>query len=150
MRRAHDMPFGAAIASDGSARFRLWAPAAPQVDLVLGEGGARRTLALEAMADNRHKRVLRVRTSCNSGQKSVRIEVSDTGRGFPKEYQDSLFLPYFSTRKGGTGLGLAIVRQIIADHHGCVYAEPNTPVGTRIVIDLPLAPAWTSVQNRPL
>ncbi len=97
--------------------------------------------ALEAMADNAHAKVLQVRTCCNAPQERVRIEISDTGRGFPKEYQDSLFLPYFSTRKGGTGLGLAIVRQIITDHHGYVRAEPNAPVGTRIVIDLPLVPA---------
>ena len=97
--------------------------------------------ALEAMADNTQTKVLQIRTSCNTLQRSVRIAISDTGRGFPKEYQDSLFLPYFSTRKGGTGLGLAIVRQIISDHHGYVRAEPNVPRGTRIVIDLPLAPA---------
>jgi two-component system nitrogen regulation sensor histidine kinase NtrY len=97
--------------------------------------------ALEAMAENKIAKILHIRTSCNTFQKSVRIEISDTGRGFPKEYQDSLFLPYFSTRKGGTGLGLAIVRQIISDHHGHVRAEPNVPVGTKIIIDLPLAPA---------
>ncbi len=97
--------------------------------------------ALEAMAGSREARVLGIRTSCNPLQKSVRVEISDTGRGFPKEYQDSLFLPYFSTRSGGTGLGLAIVRQIISDHHGHVRAEPNVPLGTRIIIDLPLVPA---------
>jgi two-component system nitrogen regulation sensor histidine kinase NtrY len=96
--------------------------------------------ALEAMAENRHAKVLEIRTLRNTLQRSVRVEVSDTGRGFPAEYKDSLFLPYFSTRKGGTGLGLAIVRQIITDHNGQVRAEPNRPLGTRIVIDLPLAP----------
>jgi nitrogen fixation/metabolism regulation signal transduction histidine kinase len=94
--------------------------------------------ALEAMAQNPNKRILHLRTSCNARQDSVRIEIGDTGRGFPEEYQDSLFLPYFSTRKGGTGLGLAIVRQIVSDHHGSVHAEQNEPVGTRIVIDLPI------------
>jgi two-component system, NtrC family, nitrogen regulation sensor histidine kinase NtrY len=97
--------------------------------------------ALEAMSDNTHAKVLQVCTSCSAPRAMVRIEISDTGRGFPKEYQDSLFLPYFSTRKEGTGLGLAIVRQIITDHHGYVRAEPNVPVGTRIIIDLPLVPA---------
>jgi nitrogen fixation/metabolism regulation signal transduction histidine kinase len=96
--------------------------------------------ALEAMDGSAYAKVLQIRTSRNDPQNSIRIEVCDTGRGFPKEYQDSLFLPYFSTRKGGTGLGLAIVRQIILDHHGSVRAEPNMPLGTRIVIDLPMAP----------
>jgi two-component system, NtrC family, nitrogen regulation sensor histidine kinase NtrY len=98
--------------------------------------------ALEAMAQNsrEQEKVLHLSTRCNPQQGSVRVEVGDTGRGFPKEYQDSLFLPYFSTRKGGTGLGLTIVRQIVSDHHGTVRAEPNTPTGTKIVIDLPLGP----------
>jgi 1,4-alpha-glucan branching enzyme len=33
--RCHDMPFGAALRADGSARFRLWAPSAQRVDLAL-------------------------------------------------------------------------------------------------------------------
>ncbi len=97
--------------------------------------------ALEAMAENSHAKILFVRTRCSAQQGCVQVEVSDTGRGFPSEYQDSLFLPYFSTRKEGTGLGLAIVRQIISDHHGTVRAETNVPVGTKIVINLPLASA---------
>ncbi len=96
--------------------------------------------ALEAMAENPHKKVLQLSTRCNTQLRSVSVEIGDTGRGFPEEYQDSLFLPYFSTRKGGTGLGLAIARQIVSDHHGSIRAEPNIPVGTRIIIDLPLAP----------
>ena len=97
--------------------------------------------ALEAMAGSPHPKVLEIRTACRPRQRTVRVEISDTGRGFPREYQDSLFLPYFSTRKGGTGLGLAIVRQIITDHFGHVHAEPKLPLGTRIIIDLPLVPA---------
>jgi two-component system nitrogen regulation sensor histidine kinase NtrY len=97
--------------------------------------------ALEAMAQNPHTKLLQLRTRCNTPQGSVRIEIGDSGRGFPEEYQDSVFLPYFSIRKGGTGLGLAIVRQIVSDHHGNVRAEANVPVGTRIIIDLPLAQA---------
>jgi two-component system, NtrC family, nitrogen regulation sensor histidine kinase NtrY len=95
--------------------------------------------ALEAMSDNTRPKVLRIRTSHNTQQHAARVEISDTGRGFPTEYQDSLFLPYFSTRRGGTGLGLAIVRQVVSDHQGQVRAEPNVPLGTTIVIDLPLA-----------
>jgi two-component system nitrogen regulation sensor histidine kinase NtrY len=95
--------------------------------------------AFEAMSGDSPAKVLRVCTSRNVLQRSVRIEISDTGCGFPEEYQDSLFLPYFSTRRGGTGLGLAIVRQVVSDHRGHVRMEPNVPLGTRIVIDLPLA-----------
>jgi len=37
MKRRHNMPFGAECRDDGSVRFRLWAPAAHQVDLCLGD-----------------------------------------------------------------------------------------------------------------
>jgi nitrogen fixation/metabolism regulation signal transduction histidine kinase len=95
--------------------------------------------SLEAMVDSLHSKDLTIRTARDPSQGSVRMEISDTGRGFPEEYRDSVFLPYFSIRKGGTGLGLAIVRQIVIDHHGQVRAEPNIPRGTKIIIDLPLA-----------
>ncbi len=35
MRSYHDMPFGAALLADGQIRFRLWAPAFRQVDLII-------------------------------------------------------------------------------------------------------------------
>jgi two-component system nitrogen regulation sensor histidine kinase NtrY len=97
--------------------------------------------SLEAMAGSPHAKDLIIRTARDPSQGSVRMEISDTGRGFPEEYRDSVFLPYFSIRKGGTGLGLAIVRQIVIDHHGQVRAEPNSPRGTKIIIDLPLTSA---------
>ncbi|MDA8092304.1 MAG: malto-oligosyltrehalose trehalohydrolase [Betaproteobacteria bacterium] len=37
MKSRHAMPFGSEVLADGSVRFRLWAPAAQRVDLVLGE-----------------------------------------------------------------------------------------------------------------
>ncbi|MBN2322013.1 MAG: HAMP domain-containing protein [Acidobacteria bacterium] len=95
--------------------------------------------ALEAMAGNTDGKILEIRTCLSTRKNSVSIEIGDTGRGFPEEYQSSLFLPYFSARKGGTGLGLAIVRQIVSDHNGNVHAEQNKPVGTKIIVDLPLA-----------
>jgi maltooligosyltrehalose trehalohydrolase len=45
-RRIHRMPFGAEILGDGRVRFRLWAPAAQRIELVL-----ERALAMEARGD---------------------------------------------------------------------------------------------------
>src|SRR5712671_4975573 len=39
MKRRHSMPFGAECRDDGSVRFRLWAPAAHQVELCLPAAG---------------------------------------------------------------------------------------------------------------
>lgn len=68
---------------------------------------------------------------------SLRISVSDPGRGVPDTDKEKLFLPYFSTKGRGTGLGLAIVHRIVNDHDGTITVHDNTPRGTRFEIDLP-------------
>ena len=47
MKRRHRMPFGAEVVDDGT-RFRLWAPAAPRVELELEAGGRRTRHAMRA------------------------------------------------------------------------------------------------------
>ena len=67
-----------------------------------------------------------------------RIAVSDTGTGIPDADLDSIFDPYFTTKKNGTGLGLAIVQRIVFDHKGNVWAESDGSTGTTFFIDLPI------------
>ncbi len=67
-----------------------------------------------------------------------RIAVSDTGGGIPEADMNSIFDPYFTTKKDGTGLGLAIVQRIVFDHKGNVWAESDGATGTTFFIDLPL------------
>jgi signal transduction histidine kinase len=71
----------------------------------------------------------------------VEITVSDSGHGVTPAVKEKLFLPYFSTKKRGTGLGLAIVNRIIEDHHGSIRVEENSPIGTRFIVELPVASA---------
>ena len=47
MKRRHNMPFGAECRDDGSVRFRLWAPAARQVELCVGDANKSMRLPLE-------------------------------------------------------------------------------------------------------
>ena len=51
MKRRHAMPFGAEVSAGGGTRFRLWAPAARQIDLLLVEGDTRRETAMTALDD---------------------------------------------------------------------------------------------------
>jgi nitrogen fixation/metabolism regulation signal transduction histidine kinase len=67
-----------------------------------------------------------------------RIAVSDTGTGIAEANLDSIFDPYFTTKKNGTGLGLAIVQRIVFDHKGNVWAESDGSTGTTFFIDLPI------------
>ena len=59
----------------------------------------------------------------------LKIEVSDTGCGIPKELLGKIFEPYFTTKKTGegTGMGLAVVHGIVTTHKGqvTVYSEPG-------------------------
>jgi len=69
---------------------------------------------------------------------TVRIEVTDNGKGIPIDHKMRLFEPYFSTKKHGTGLGLAIVNTIIHDHKGSIEVQDNEPHGTKFIIELPV------------
>ena len=51
MKRIHGMPFGARLAPDGGARFRLWAPAARRVELVRSGPRDAGAHAMQALAD---------------------------------------------------------------------------------------------------
>jgi nitrogen fixation/metabolism regulation signal transduction histidine kinase len=93
--------------------------------------------ALEALAGEPQKS-LRIACGLTRDGAMARLTIEDTGRGVAPEDRERLFKPYFSTRKNGVGLGLAIVSRVVADHGGYIDVEPNTPRGTRFIIELPL------------
>ena len=95
--------------------------------------------AAEAM-ENAHLREIRISTAVVPSRDVVEITIADTGHGVSSDAKEKLFLPYFSTKQRGTGLGLSIVSRIIEDHHGSIRVEENSPVGTRFIIELPVAP----------
>ncbi len=47
----------------------------------------------------------------------VRIKVSDTGKGIPKNQFKSVFEPGFTTKKRGWGLGLSLTKRIVEEYH---------------------------------
>ena len=94
--------------------------------------------AAEAMQDAILKEIT-ISTSLVASRDAVELVVSDTGQGVSRDVKERLFLPYFSTKQRGTGLGLAIVSRIVEDHHGSIRVEENKPVGSRFVVELPVA-----------
>jgi two-component system NtrC family sensor kinase len=83
-----------------------------------------------------------VGTSGDEGR--VRISVTDTGVGIPKENLGKIFEPFFTTKQigKGTGLGLAVSYGIIKMHRGDIHVDSNAdpatgPTGTTFTITLP-------------
>lgn len=57
------------------------------------------------------------------------VEVTDTGKGIPKNKFHTVFTPGFTTKKRGWGLGLSLAKRIVEEyHHGRIYVK-NSEVG---------------------
>ncbi len=94
--------------------------------------------AAEALEDATFREIT-VATHLRPESDTIEIAVADTGHGISPEDKDKLFLPHFSTKDRGTGLGLAIAARIISEHGGSLRVEDNRPVGSRFLIELPVA-----------
>jgi signal transduction histidine kinase len=70
-------------------------------------------------------------------QPYVEVLVADTGPGIPKELQEKIFQPFFTTSRNGNGLGLAISKQIITAHKGTIRVN-SFPGGTVFHVQLPV------------
>ena len=69
----------------------------------------------------------------------VRLAVEDDGPGIPRELQDRIFSPFFTTKPfgQGTGLGLSICHGIVAAHGGVIRVDSEPGRGTRMSVALP-------------
>ncbi|MCL7453551.1 MAG: response regulator [Anaerolineae bacterium] len=71
----------------------------------------------------------------------VRIVFADTGPGISEEIMPHIFEPFVTSKtpEQGMGLGLAICEKIVERHGGIIWAEPNTPHGAVLILELPIA-----------
>ena len=77
-----------------------------------------------------------VKTSCQKDH--VLVDVSDTGRGIPKNRFRTVFRPGYTTKSRGWGLGLSLSRRIIETYHrGRIYVlQSEAGKGTTFRIEL--------------
>ena len=68
---------------------------------------------------------------------SVRIKISDTGKGIDQTVKEHLFRPFVTTKKKGTGLGLAVSYKLVQDHNGDILVE-SSEQGTTMTVILPI------------
>lgn len=67
----------------------------------------------------------------------LKLEVSDTGKGIPKNKFKTVFQPGYTTKKRGWGLGLSLAKRIISEYHnGRIYVKESSPQGTTFCIEI--------------
>ncbi|MBI5251829.1 MAG: hypothetical protein HY912_20240 [Desulfomonile tiedjei] len=73
------------------------------------------------------------------GDGTVKIRVSDSGKGIPEEDLPQIFDPFFTTKDvgKGTGLGLFITHDIVLRHKGTIQVKSSPEKGTTFSIRLP-------------
>jgi two-component system NtrC family sensor kinase len=83
-----------------------------------------------------------IRVAARAHPDRITVEVSDTGKGIPKEALERVFEPFFTTKPEGegTGLGLSISHGIITALGGTIDVESEVGKGTTFRITLPIAP----------
>lgn len=62
------------------------------------------------------------------------IEVSDDGPGIDPAHADSIFVPFFTTKRHGTGVGLTISRQIMFLNNGLISVTSTPGEGCRFTL----------------
>lgn len=90
--------------------------------------------AIEAMQER--LRILKIISRISDGR--FEIEVSDTGRGIPKDKIKNIFDPFFTSKIYGPGLGLTFALRIIQEHRGTISVESEVGKGTTFTIRLPI------------
>ena len=61
--------------------------------------------------------------------KMVKIYVSDSGKGIPKNQFKSVFEPGFTTKKRGWGLGLSLTKRIVEEYHKGKIRVTHSEIG---------------------
>ncbi len=79
----------------------------------------------------------KIRIALRKMKREIAIDVEDDGIGVPKEAEDKIFEPFYTTKTHGTGLGLAIAYRIVTSFGGNIVLEKSLLGGAKFTILLP-------------
>ncbi len=85
----------------------------------------------------------------NKTENCIDVEIEDNGPGIPKNIQEQIFNPFFTTKPvgKGTGLGLPICKRIMEEHQGDIFIKSSSSKGTKFIVRLPLVEVGSFVLN---
>lgn len=92
------------------------------------------TNSIEAMQES--PKMLKVTSGMSNG--NMEIQVSDSGKGIPKDKIKYIFDPFYTSKIYGPGLGLTFTLKIIQQHRGTISVESEPGKGTMFTIRLPV------------
>lgn len=78
--------------------------------------------------------MIKIRATIDPNNEDVLLEVSNNGKVIPKEEQEHIFVPFFTTKATGTGIGLSISRQIMRKHDGSLKLKCSNDGETAFVL----------------
>jgi signal transduction histidine kinase len=91
--------------------------------------------AADAMPDGG---MITVQTAHEASVQSLRITITDSGKGIEETVIDRIFQPFFTTKTKGTGLGLSITKRLIEQHGGSIRVQNSPDRGASFTIMLPV------------
>lgn len=92
--------------------------------------------AADLSKENREPLVLTIQAETdNEGR--LCLVIADNGPGIPKNQQDKVFEPFYTTKPQGTGLGLAVVQAVVKAHHG-EFTVKSSKDGLTAMMALPV------------
>ena len=91
--------------------------------------------AIDALAGRPAPRII-LRASRNA-QNEALLQVIDNGSGIPAEHLDSIFVPFFTTKRNGTGVGLSLSRQIVQKNRGLISVRSLPAEGCVFTLKFP-------------
>ena len=65
----------------------------------------------------------------SSDLKNVIIDITDTGKGVPKNKFETIFEPGYSTKRRGWGLGLSLTKRIVEEYHSGKIFVKRSEIG---------------------
>jgi two-component system NtrC family sensor kinase len=81
-----------------------------------------------------------IRFESDVAEDSIRVRVSDNGRGIAAELLPRIFDPFFTTKAvgSGTGLGLTVSNDIVKAHGGRIEVDSSVGKGSTFTVWLPI------------
>jgi len=93
------------------------------------------TNASEAVKNNINSKNIIISTFSDNDY--VCINVCDSGPGVPEHLMDTIFDPFYTTKKHSSGIGLSISHRIISDHNGILDVSSSDLGGAKFIVKIP-------------